>query len=443
MFQLFGKKDSSCPVSEEKREWLEQCFLWLTGTFGKEKTRERRVLVPDVSDFPIQYTGHASAALDSLRIIALQMELDPEDIRLDVYKEGQSSIDMGGVFGGRYFLQGADGQKHSNGLYFGKKEDGKYHIGLEEKRLKDPVGLVATLAHELSHIKLLGEGRLEKNNEDLTDLTSVVFGLGIFNANAAFRTNSDYDSWSWSRSGYLSQMEWSYALALFAHLRGETDPSWAKYLTRNVKADLKRSLNFIASNPDKIYKKQFRKPKEELPESNDTWKEILEERKEKNFEGVVDKYKKLLAENGTPRQKKIVLNNLGYSLIQLKKYTEAIQYLDQAIGIDGKWDFPYNNRGYCELQLGDHDKAYLDIVKACDLNPFNAYAWRNLGAYYLKTGEPQKALVQLEEAEKIDPDTALINCYLSIAHEKTGNTDKALYYRQRSEQLEEHIDFVE
>jgi len=87
----------------------------------------------------------------------------------------------------------------------------------------------------------------------LTDLTTIVFGLGIFNANAAFQTTAGFDSWGWSKSGYLSQMEWGYALALFAYIREEEEPAWIEFLTRNVKSDFRQSLKFIHANKEKIF----------------------------------------------------------------------------------------------------------------------------------------------------------------------------------------------
>jgi len=53
--------------------------------------------------------------------------------------------------------------------------------------LKDPINLIATLVHELSHIILLGEGGLEENDEELTDLNTIAMGFGIFTANSTFK----------------------------------------------------------------------------------------------------------------------------------------------------------------------------------------------------------------------------------------------------------------
>jgi hypothetical protein len=105
--------------------------------------------------------------------------------------------------------------------------------------------MVATLAHEIAHIKLLGEGRINQNDERLTDLTTVVFGLGIFNANAAFQILRGVDSWGYSEQGYLTQMEWGYALALLAYLKEDRSPKWLQFLTPNVKGDFKRSMHLL------------------------------------------------------------------------------------------------------------------------------------------------------------------------------------------------------
>ena len=112
--------------------------------------------------------------------------------------------------------------------------------------------MVATLAHELAHIKLLGENRIEANDEKLTDLTTLIFGMGIFNANVAFQTISDIDSIGWRKMGYLTQMEWGYGLSLLAYLRDETTPNWIEYLQLSVKEDFQQGERFIENNKDLI-----------------------------------------------------------------------------------------------------------------------------------------------------------------------------------------------
>ena len=163
---------AKCPVPELNRIWIEDSFTWMISHFGQQ-VLQRPLLVPDVNHFPIKFNGQLSCAEEAMKIIAHQMEVSPEIVKLHVYQEGLREIAMGT---GRIFLEQVDGQKYSSGLYHGSDDDGLFHIGLEKKTLTDPEKLIAVLAHELAHIKLLGEKRIKKNNEHLTDLTTVFLG---------------------------------------------------------------------------------------------------------------------------------------------------------------------------------------------------------------------------------------------------------------------------
>lgn len=88
--------------------------------------------------------------------------------------------------------------------------------------------VVATLAHELGHVILLGGDHLKRDEEDMepmTDLVTVYLGLGIFTANASRRLEQHQDErkqgWSMSRLGYLPEVVFAYALARFAKERGK------------------------------------------------------------------------------------------------------------------------------------------------------------------------------------------------------------------------------
>jgi hypothetical protein len=256
MFGLFGNNKIECPVEESKRLYIDKCFRWLVWSFGKETIKSRRILTPEQSDFPIVFDGDEAAAWEVLDIIAPQMDLEVDAIELDFYIQPNLELKTGSAFENRVFLKLAEGEKFSAGHYKGKNEQGQFQIGLEYSALKQPEQMIATLAHELAHIKLLGEERIKKNNESLTDLTTVIFGLGIFNANGAFQFRNKRDSWGYTKLGYLTQMDWGYALALFAFIREEKTPDWIKYLSPNVKADFKQSEQFIYANKHLIMKPQ-------------------------------------------------------------------------------------------------------------------------------------------------------------------------------------------
>jgi hypothetical protein len=250
---LFGNDKDTCPVEEEKRLWLEKAIKWLVNSVGEETIKSKKTLTPSQEDFPIKFNGDQSTLIKTSDIIAVQMDIAPTDIFFDVYTEGLKEINMGA---NRIFMNTGEDDKQTAGLYWGKKEDGKYHVAINEDNLTQPEKLIATIAHEFSHIKLLGEGRIKKNNEPLTDLTTVVYGLGIFNANAAFHFKRDINSWGYSKLGYLSQMDWGYALALVSYIRGEKSPKWIKFLDRTVKSDFLQGERFIEKNEEIIFKEE-------------------------------------------------------------------------------------------------------------------------------------------------------------------------------------------
>lgn len=243
-----------CPVNEYNRLWLEHTVSVLADWFGKETTRQRRILVPAPADFPFAYRGSEAAAHETLKIVAAQMEVPAETISLSFYEDPTREVSTGSPFNGKLYLHPAGEDRGAAGLYWGKAGDtDRYEIGLERSNLSDPEALIATLAHEIAHIKLLGENRLEKNNEPATDVTTILFGLGIFNANVAFRSYQNFHSRGWSSQGYLSQIQWGYGLALFAFIRDERSPDWIRYLTANVKSDFLRAEEFIVKNTELIF----------------------------------------------------------------------------------------------------------------------------------------------------------------------------------------------
>jgi hypothetical protein len=258
MFGLFSKKNNNeCPIDSETRLWMENAFLWLATQFGHDNIATKPMLLPTPEHFPIRYDGSIESLIKTAEIVALQMEIDINEINLDTYE--QNIQEFSGDFGHRIWTEvdKDSDEKLAAGLYFDKNDQGKYDIFIEKKNLSDGENLVATLAHEFSHIKLLGEKRLDFNDEQLTDLTPVVFGLGIFNANSAHKEWKSFDSYGHNSIGYLKQREWGYALALYAYFRQEENSDWVKYLTANIKSDFKQSMDFINANKDKVFIEEY------------------------------------------------------------------------------------------------------------------------------------------------------------------------------------------
>jgi hypothetical protein len=115
------------------------------------------------------------------------------------------------------------------------------------------MSVIGTIAHELGHVRLLGEGRVHggfEDHEPLTDLLTVFFGLGIFTANSAFIFDASSVGWQAQRRGYLDEEMLGYALALFALMRGERSPTWSRYLEGSISTYFKNGLKYLDKTGD-------------------------------------------------------------------------------------------------------------------------------------------------------------------------------------------------
>ena len=248
-FLKFNKKYE--PLDYESRKYFEYNLLWLKQEFPEPKIVDRKVLTPTSTDFPINWNNSTDNAYEALEIICRNMQIDSNEIELDFFFTGLVEINMGNSV---IFFESDPQDPKPAGIYHPDKLNGKIQISLDEALIEEPDSLIATIAHELAHVKLLGEKQLEYNDEFLTDFTTVFFGLGIFNANTAFNFRQNMDGWGYTNAGYLKIEEWAYGLALFAFLRFEDTPEWRSYLNKTVKNDFDKCLRYMIENEEEIFR---------------------------------------------------------------------------------------------------------------------------------------------------------------------------------------------
>ncbi|MCL2247002.1 MAG: hypothetical protein FWC10_07820 [Lentimicrobiaceae bacterium] len=250
MFKNLFKKKNYEPLDYEWRKYLEQNICFLDGLFPEPTLDKRKVFLPTKTDFPIQWNSSKENVYEVVKIVAENMQINPNEIEINFYEEGLVEINMGGS---TLFLENDTKEARTAGLYHGKNKTGKYEISINTNILNNPVQLIATVAHELSHVKLLGEKKAD-DDEYLTDLATVFFGFGIFTANASFQFSQEKDRWVYNASGYLKHDEWGYALALFAFMRYEDNPEWITFLNPTIKKEFEKSIRYMIENESEIFK---------------------------------------------------------------------------------------------------------------------------------------------------------------------------------------------
>jgi hypothetical protein len=244
---MLGLLKPKLPVSDEQREWVDRSFVRLGELLGADRLLGTTVVLPTPEHFPDPYDCSEAAVRLMLNRIAGSMNVDADQIDIQMFdSEYDVSSSLVPFFSGKGSGPG--------GLYFHDPAE-RPRIAVNEAELKDPMALVAVLAHEIGHIILLRPGLVDRNEPDmepLNDVLTIFMGFGIFTANSAFRfvqyTTNRSQGWSSRRLGYLSEPLLGYALARFAFERREERPAWASFVKSNIAPYMKRSLAWLFSN---------------------------------------------------------------------------------------------------------------------------------------------------------------------------------------------------
>jgi hypothetical protein len=245
MFRWFK---ASCPVDPAAKAWVEQRLQWLSEEFDTSAFTGKPIVLPTAEFFPDAYDHSKQSVrrmLDRVcdyigvapNLVAIKLVDDRQNIWL-VNERGQ-------------YLPTAAGTYHEGNQ--------KFRICISTAELIRPMDLVGTIAHELAHARLLGEGRIPDDlfdNELLTDLTVVFHGLGIFLANSPRNWDSSYSKWpgtTLKKPEYMTPPMFGYALAHLAWHRSEERPEWAKHLHPSARANLKQGLRYLAETCDSAF----------------------------------------------------------------------------------------------------------------------------------------------------------------------------------------------
>jgi hypothetical protein len=249
---MFGWFRPTCPVEPCAKRWIEERLEWLADQFGTDVFSRRALILPEEDFFPDKYDESPESVRMLLDRVCLYMDADPELVKLELF------TDKGNLW---LVNERGHGISRAAGLY--DERDDQTIIHLETSQLDDPMTLVGTIAHELAHLRLLGERRVDPeifDNELLTDLTVVFHGLGIFLANVPRAWVSDFTHWPGTKvkkPEYMTYPMYGYALAHAAWFRNERKPHWMKHLRLNARSAFKQGLRYLWETRDS----RFRPPR--------------------------------------------------------------------------------------------------------------------------------------------------------------------------------------
>jgi hypothetical protein len=238
----------TCPCDPAAKAWVEERLQWLAEEFPESAFTGRPIVLPTPEFFPDPYDASKKAVRRLVNRVCEYMDVVPDLITLKFKSDA-----------GKLWLVNESGQDIGGAAGTYQEGTHKFIIQIDTTDLRQPMNLVGTIAHELAHTRLLGEGRIMRevyDNELLTDLTTVHFGLGIFLANTPRNWPSDYTCWpdtQLRKPEYMTPPMFGYALAHLAWHRDEKKPSWARHLSWGARTNLKQGLRYLESSGDSKY----------------------------------------------------------------------------------------------------------------------------------------------------------------------------------------------
>lgn len=247
---MLGLFKTKVLLSEEDRNFQHACYAWLLKFFGGVDFYERACLVlPTKEFFPAQVDSPEEAAEATFAQVKRFAGMDEWPCTLISQEE-----DPNVVVAPTLVLQNVD--QNPSGT-FSANENSEVVITYNPRLTANPIQMVATFAHELAHYLTATAPEPPpggwENWEFATDICASFLGFGVFTANSAFNfrqfTSVDSQGWQFSRGGYLTEAEHSYALALFLSLKEIPYDRALGHCDANIRSNLKRAKRELEDNP--------------------------------------------------------------------------------------------------------------------------------------------------------------------------------------------------
>ncbi|MEL0653348.1 hypothetical protein V6246_18145 [Algibacter sp. TI.3.09] len=237
---MFWNKKKKLPITKEDKVWVDEDLNWLRTEFGEEHFMEIRTVTPTKDFYNRTFDGTEKDAEFILERTKELMNIRDIEIKLEFFSNQPIEMADGTILTSPADINGS--WDSASGTY--QQTENETIISIERGQLKNPISLIATISHELSHQILLGENRIEENDEFLTDLTAITYGFGIFIGNSRFQFTSQGFGWKSSSQGYLPEQIIAYAMAWLSNERNEKT-NYSQYLDKSLKKYLDQSFIYL------------------------------------------------------------------------------------------------------------------------------------------------------------------------------------------------------
>lgn len=240
-------------LDEESIDWLFDIYEWALGQFGADVFfNESKLVLPTNQFFPGRESSPQAMAdliLDQVAGYAGIPHWPCKAVPQASFEPLPSeSIALLGKSRGKELVAVSPTQV-----------GGFVPVPFEADMVLNPEALIASYSHVLSHyLGSLAEVSPPGGGENwakASEVLGVFQGFGIMMANSAFVAPSSCGSCSSrmvSRDSYLSQYDTTYALAIFAALKGLPAKEVTKHLKTSLRGYFKKALKDVTSRTEEI-----------------------------------------------------------------------------------------------------------------------------------------------------------------------------------------------
>jgi hypothetical protein len=250
VFDLFEKK----PLLEESSiQWMFDVFDWSLDNFGGEFFYQHSELVLPTNEF---FPGRVNSVQGMAELIFSQVSRYAGIAHWPTLVVDQNSCAIPVVPKIRII-----GEMRESGdrRDLSTPESERLLIPFNPQQINNPEGMIATFAHIIAHYMGQMARQPAPGGEELwphaTEITAIFLGFGLMFANSAYTfrggCGSCYNPHA-SRDAYLTEQQSTYALAIFAVLKGIPDTTVSRQLKSHLRSFYKKSVKDVQQRMDEL-----------------------------------------------------------------------------------------------------------------------------------------------------------------------------------------------
>lgn len=246
---MFGWGESVCPCDDAAKDWIERRLAWISRQFPSTIFTDRPLVLPTEEFFPEKHEPTRECAKALLVQVCTYMGMSADHCILKFTSEARKIYPMNEDRDSLPFAAGTYGHSH------------RHVIVVDNGQLYHPADLICTMASDLAHARLHGEGGVHRPRHDeelLTDLTAFALGFAVFMANASppvsMSSSSPWPGTKLPMPRHMTSPMYGYALGHVAWFKAQRKPPWMKFLGPNVINVFKDATRFLFDTGNTTFK---------------------------------------------------------------------------------------------------------------------------------------------------------------------------------------------